>query len=254
MSTESARGPKPSIWHTPGLARLIASISISQLGAAITGVALPLFLLDRFGLGLDFGLTLAIRLIPNIVLGTVVSEAVRRWDPRAVSVLASVVSALIAVAIPFTDALWQVQVLSFLLGLTTMFLAPARLALRTRVTPDGRELEANGLLVTAQRTATLLGPVVVGPVLAFGTVSMLFFAEAATALVAAGSLAGSFPGPKGGPATASGDSAPGMPKSPWESCAGCSWTTPGTFSPSSVAMGWSSASHSRHSRTSSPSA
>ncbi|MGW3760007.1 MFS transporter [Streptomyces sp. NPDC005131] len=214
MSAESARRAKSSVWREPGLARLVVSISISQLGTAITGVTLPIFLLDRFGLGLDFGLTLGIRLIPNIVLGTVVSEVVRRRDPRAVSVLASVVSALLAIAIPFTGALWQIQVLSFLIGLTTMFLAPARLALRTRVTPDGRELESNGLIVTAQRVASLLGPVVVGPTLAFGTISMLFFAEAATALIAAGLLVGSFPGPKDEPATTAGTAAPRMPKSP----------------------------------------
>lgn len=220
MSAESTRGAKPSsgakwsIWRVPGLARLVVSISISQLGTAITGVALPIFLLDRFGLGLDFGLTLGIRLIPNIVLGTVVSEVVRRRDPRVVSVLASVASALIAIAIPFTGALWEIQALSFLIGLSTMFLAPARLALRTRVTPEGRELEANGLIVTAQRAASLLGPVVVGPVLAFGTISLLFFAEAATALLAAGLLVGSFPGPREEPAAGETATAPRMPKSP----------------------------------------
>ncbi|WP_392675587.1 MFS transporter [Streptomyces sp. LN785] len=214
MSAESGHGAKSSIWREPGLARLVVSISVSQLGTAITGVALPIFLLGRFGLGLDFGLTLGIRLIPNIVLGTVVSEVVRRWDPRAVSVLASVASALIAVVIPFTGALWQIQVLSFLIGLTTMFLAPARLALRTRVTSDGRELESNGLIVTAQRVASLLGPVVVGPVLAFGSISVAFFAEAATALLAAGLLAGPFPGPKSEPTTAVGAAVPRMPKSP----------------------------------------
>ncbi|WP_067510265.1 MFS transporter [Actinoplanes sp. TFC3] len=212
MSAEPAQ--RTSIWRSPGLARLITSITISQLGTAVTGVALPIFLLDRFGLGLDFGLTLGIRLIPNIMLGTVVSEVVRRWDPRKVSVLASVFSALIAVAFPFTDALWQVQALSFLIGLTTMFLAPARLALRTRVTPQGRELEANGLIVTAQRVASLLGPVVVGPVLAFSTISVLFFAEAATALIAALLLAGPFPGPREDPAHQADAPPPRMPKSP----------------------------------------
>ena len=195
MSAGAAHQLKSSIWRAPGLARLIASISISQLGTAITGVALPIFLLDRFGLGLDLGLTLGIRLIPNIVLGTVVSEVIRRRDTRTVSVLASVASAFIATAIPFTGVLWQVQVLSFLIGLTTIFLAPARLALRTRVTPDGRELESNGLIVTAQRVASLLGPVVVGPLLAFGHISILFFAEAATALISAGLLAGPFLAP-----------------------------------------------------------
>jgi len=214
MSAESARRTKPSIWRAPGLARLIASISISQLGTAVTGVALPIFLLDRFGLGLEFGLTLGIRLLPNIMLGTVVSEVVRRRDPRAVSIVASVVSAVIAIAFPFTDVLWQVQALSFLIGLTTMFLAPARLALRTRVTPQGRELESNGLIVTAQRVASLLGPVVVGPVLVFSTISVLFFAEAATALIAAGLLIGPFPGPRVEPEGQSGAPTPRMPKSP----------------------------------------
>ncbi|MFF1464005.1 MFS transporter [Streptomyces sp. NPDC058330] len=216
MSAESARRTKASIWREPGLARLIVSMSISRLGTSITGVALPLLLLDRFGLGVDFGITLGIRLVPNILLGTVVSEVVRRWDPRAVSVVASVASALVAVAIPFAGVLWQIQVLSFLIGLTTMFLTPARLALRSRVTPDGRELEANGLVVTAQRVASLLGPVVVGPVLAFGTISLLFFAEAATALLAGALLVGSFPGPKDEPAPAGGASARRTRKSPLE--------------------------------------
>ncbi|MEV8517862.1 MFS transporter [Dactylosporangium sp. NPDC051484] len=109
--------------------------------------------------------------------------------------------------------MWQIQALSFLIGLTTMFAAPARLALRTRVTPEGRELETNGLIVTAQRAASLLGPITVGPVLAFTGVSALFFAEAITALVAAVLLLGPFPAPRAQTATDEPARAP-LPRTP----------------------------------------
>jgi MFS family permease len=195
MPLPQSAAPAP-IWRAPGLARLLGSLTISQLGSAVTGVALPIFLLDRFGMGLEFGLTLGIRLIPNILLGTVVAEVVRRRDARVVAVLASVASALIAIAIPFAEALWQIQALSFLIGLTSMFLAPARLALRSRVTPEGRELAANGLIVTAQRVASLLGPLVAGPILVLSNIATLFFVEAAMALIAAALLLGPFPASK----------------------------------------------------------
>jgi MFS family permease len=214
MNASSSPDGRRSVWREPGLGRLVVSIAISQIGSGITGVGLPILLLQRYGLGVGFGLTLGVRVIPNILLGTVVAETVKRWDPRAVAIVTSLCSAAVATAIPFTTALWQIQVLAFLIGLTSMFAAPARLALRSRVVPPGRELESNGLIVTAQRVAGLLGPVLAGPILAFSHVSVLFFVEAITAVLAATLLVGAFPPARAVPDDADAPTAAPQPKTP----------------------------------------
>ncbi|SEE69093.1 Major Facilitator Superfamily protein [Streptomyces sp. 2231.1] len=176
------------VLRSPGALRLVGSLFVLETGSAMTTVGLPLLVMQRYGLGLEVGFTLAARFLPNILLGALAGQVVDRHDPRRVATLAALGSGLAAALFPFTTAMWQIQLLALAIGIGYMFGFPATMALRPQVIPEGSELEGNGLIVTAERVPKLLGPAVAGPIAAVAGVDWLFTAEAATALVAAALL------------------------------------------------------------------
>ncbi|MFF4562756.1 MFS transporter [Streptomyces sp. NPDC001435] len=176
------------VLRSPGALRLVGSLFVLETGSAMTTVGLPLLVMQRYGLGLEVGFTLAARFLPNILLGALAGQVVDRHDPRRVATLAALGSGLAAVLFPLTTAMWQIQLLALAIGIGYMFGFPATMALRPQVIPEGSELEGNGLIVTAERVPKLLGPAVAGPIAAVAGINWLFTAEAATALVAAALL------------------------------------------------------------------
>ncbi|MGR6975111.1 MFS transporter [Streptomyces cynarae] len=189
MQTSTAPGRGfARVLRSPGTLRLVGSLFVLETGSAMTTVGLPLLVMQRYGLGLEVGFTLAARFLPNILLGALAGQVVDRHDPRRVATLAALGSGLAAALFPLTTAMWQIQLLALAIGVGYMFGFPATMALRPQVIPEGSELEGNGLIVTAERVPKLLGPAVAGPIAAVAGVNWLFTAEAMTALAAAALL------------------------------------------------------------------
>ncbi|MFH8385255.1 MFS transporter [Kitasatospora sp. NPDC018058] len=184
----AAGGNFARLLRNPGALRLVGSLFVLELGSAMTTVGLPLLVMQRYGLGLEVGFTLAARFLPNILLGALAGQIVDRHDPRRVAMLAALGSGLVVALFPLTTAMWQIQLLALAIGVGYMFSFPATMALRPQVIPEGSELEGNGLIVTAERIPKLIGPALAGPIAAGLGVGWLFCAEAATALVAAALL------------------------------------------------------------------
>ena len=76
-----------------------------------------------------------------------------------------------------------------LLSLIGAPFAPARNAIVPRVVPPEKLVEANGLLQVAFRSAYFVGPLMLAPLLAFGSMPVVFAIDAATFLVSAATLA-----------------------------------------------------------------
>lgn len=187
-TTKAPGGSFARVLRSPGALRLVGSLFVLETGSAMTTVGLPLLVMQRYGLGLEVGFTLAARFLPNILLGALAGQIVDRNDPRRVAMLAALGSGMAALLFPFTTAMWQIQLLALAIGVGYMFGFPATMALRPQVIPEGSELEGNGLIVTAERIPKLLGPALAGPIAAAAGIGWLFCAEAATALAAAALL------------------------------------------------------------------
>lgn len=176
------------IRHNPAMRRLVMSLFFLQLGQSTTWVGIPLLVIERYGLGLDAGLTTGLIVIPSVFLGVAVGNLVDRGNPRNILAVSAVFSGLAVTLFPYTAALWQIQVLAIGVGIGYMFVMPAVMVLRPQVIGTGAEMTGNGLVVTAQRLAMLAGPMMAGPVIAFAGLSWIFRFEAVTALLAAALL------------------------------------------------------------------
>lgn len=166
------------------MVQLVFSLFLLRLGGTMTTVALPLFVIERYGFGVGVGIALAARLLPNVLLGFVVGYFVDRFEPRTVAFLTAVANAAILTMIPLTSSLLQVQVLAFLTGIAYMFGFPSRMALRPLVMSKGSEVRGNAMLVTAERLSSVVGPLAAGGVIAFRDVESIFWLQAVTATVA----------------------------------------------------------------------
>lgn len=161
MTTSQGRTAESGVAVPSALARrniwwLTVSMFLIRIGSSTTAVALPLFVFERYGLGIGVGLALGLRLAPNILLGPLVGNLVDRWDPRRVAVLSSVGSGVVVGLFPLTDALWHVQLLSVLSGVAYMFGYPARMALRPLAMTEGTQVKGNSMLIISERLSMLL--------------------------------------------------------------------------------------------------
>ncbi|AJM77817.1 MFS transporter [Rathayibacter toxicus] len=163
---------------------LIASVLFVELGSAILMIGLPLFVLDRYELALDGALAIGLRYLPGVVLGGWLNYALRHVNPRFLAATATVGIAVIAMAIPATTELWQVQLLSVALGLCTTVDVPSRLTMRSWVTSPGNEQQLNSLIVAVERIGLTIGPLLAAGISIVAGVKGNFFVQALLAVPA----------------------------------------------------------------------
>lgn len=169
---------------TPRLFSLLTAMFLLQLGTAITNLALPILILQRYGLTGELGVALAFRLLPMVIAGGAAAWAMQRFDARVIAVGGTVLTGIFTAIMPLTTAFWQINLVSMASGLAGVFATPALMALRTGVIPRDRAVQGNGLVVAAERSPQLIGPAVVVAVLVFWPVSALLLSEAIATCVA----------------------------------------------------------------------
>jgi predicted MFS family arabinose efflux permease len=139
---------------------LSTSFFFHRMATTINGIALPLLLIERFSIGPQLGLLLAVQALPSVLLSSAIGELVDRRGPRTVAIASSFIIAAFCLVFPLATSMWQIYLLIAMLGLSYSLGYPARMALRPLVAPAGQEVTANGLIVAVNRVAGLLGPVI----------------------------------------------------------------------------------------------
>jgi len=170
--------------RTKRLLLLAFSLLAFRLSVTMTAVALPLFVAKHYGLGLSLGLVLGLKLAPNVLFGPLVGGVIKRYEPRKIGFITAICSAAVVSLVPFTSTIAQVEILSFLSGVSYMIGYPSRMALRPIVTEQGRETWANGTIVFFQRVSALLGPVLAILSITILNLRAVFFVQSIGAVVA----------------------------------------------------------------------
>lgn len=120
----------------------------------------PLFLSQRYGLGKEFVYSVAMGLLPSIVLSPIVGAWVDRWGAKRVTILYIFMYCLFVFYLPFTSELWEVQMIMFCMGVAKTVGSPASLTLRTLVIPSGNEIQGNSIVMGIDRIAKIIGPLI----------------------------------------------------------------------------------------------
>ncbi|WGD36534.1 MFS transporter [Lysinibacter sp. HNR] len=175
----------PKAPRNDALLRLTVSVFFYRSAGAMLGVALPFWAITYFGFSLATGIALAMRLVPNVLLGVVVGYCVDKWEPRTVALVTGLLQSIMIVLVPFMGSLSHLQILLLLEGVVYMFGFPARMALRPMVIPVGSETAGNSWIITAERLSSVLGPAAAGVLIAALGIQNSFFIPGVLSVIGA---------------------------------------------------------------------
>lgn len=189
MKASLGRSARPAAAARRQLLALLAGQLISWTGNRISAVALPLLVIERYGVGLSLGLIAATRLVPRVLLGPWAGALVDRLPRRATVAAANVASAGLVALIPFTTSLPQLYLLGAALGVVETLLRPASFALLPEVFPKDDLYRVNAAQEIIDAVSNLAGPALAIALVTGLGVGGAFAVDAASFLLAALSLA-----------------------------------------------------------------
>jgi MFS family permease len=170
--------------------RLVLSIFFVQAGSSMTSVGLTLLLVHRFGLGAATGVTLALGVVPNIVLGPLAGEIVSRYNVPRVAIGSTLVGGTLVLLYPLAGHPWVAQLVAVSVGLATLPGIPARMALRNTLIPPGEQARTSGRIVSGERLAVVIAPVICAVITSVARYEYIFVAECLFALTSSALLLG----------------------------------------------------------------
>ncbi|HEY8446213.1 MAG TPA: MFS transporter [Thermomicrobiales bacterium] len=161
---------------------------ISVAGDYALMVALPLHAYELTGSAIATGGVFAATLLPRVLLGSVIGVFVDRWDRKRTMVGADLLRALALLpmlAVTSADLIWILYAVRALTGTLALFFDPAENALLPRLVGEERLVAANALNALNNNLGRLGGPAAGGALYAWGELSAVAIADAATFVVSA---------------------------------------------------------------------
>ena len=178
-----------SILAVPRFRRFWLALLTRNLGDWCAIASLPILVADRFGAGEELIVSLALRVLPKILLAPVAGDWLRRFGPARVASRSMLALGLMTALLPWCGNFLMLQIVIASVGVLDVFVTPGLLSLRNAVMPTGLEMAGNTLISVADRSAKFVGPALAGLILlaGFRTAFLLYaLAYLAAAIVIAG--------------------------------------------------------------------
>lgn len=166
----------------PVYRRLFSAQVVALLGTGLLTVALSLLAYDLAGAqaGAVLGTVYAIKMVAYVGLSPVTGALAERLPRKKVLIGADLIRAVVALALPFVDAIWQVYVLIFLLQAASATFTPAFQATIPDILPEEEDYtRALSLSRLAYDLENLLSPALAGLLLVVLSYQSLFLGTVA---------------------------------------------------------------------------
>jgi hypothetical protein len=192
-AVESPAKPS-SLWHHAGFLKLWAGESISQLGAQLAHLAIPVLAITLLGASaFEVGLLNAADTAAFLLVGLPAGAWVDRMRKRRVMILADIVRAGALAMIPvlwLADALaiWQVYAVALVIGTATVFFDVSYQSYVPILLHRRQISEANAKLESTAQLARIGGPAIGGGLLAIVSAPLVILGTAIGYLVSAAFL------------------------------------------------------------------
>ena len=168
--------------------------TISQIGSALTGTALPLLVFKLSGSALDLGLASAATWVPYPLFGLFIGAWVDRVNRKGLMIGLDICRAAILAVLPLLALfghlpIWWIYLVTFLNStLTVGFQGATTAAIPSMVTRDDL-VKANGRIQASTPFAAIIGPLLAALLLAVTFLQVVLWCDALTFVVSALSLA-----------------------------------------------------------------
>jgi len=159
---------------------------ISQVGDGMMTVALVWLTINLTHGSANSGLALSSILVAQTLpylFGIFTGALVDRWERLSTMLASDIVRGVIVLAIPIVNAInplhvWELAVMSFLLGLAGQFFDPAKAALTPSLVPPEELTSANALLQFTRQVLFIAGPAIGGSLIALAGALGVFYVDA----------------------------------------------------------------------------
>lgn len=163
--------------------------SLSQLGSAMTGFALTLWLYEKTGSALQTALLAVCSYAPYVVMSIFAGALSDRWDKKKVMLVCDTLAACCSVTVLIllkADLLLPVHmyILNALTGLMNTVQQPASDVAMTMITPKKYYQKTSGLRSFSSSLVTILNPVFATALYAFAGVDIVIYVDLTTFTIA----------------------------------------------------------------------
>lgn len=163
--------------------------SLSQLGSAMTGFALTLWLYEKTGSALQTALLAVCSYVPYVVMSIFAGALSDRWDKKKVMLVCDTLAACCSVTVLIllkADLLRPVHmyILNALTGLMNTVQQPASDVAMTMITPKKYYQKTSGLRSFSSSLVTILNPVLATALYAFAGIDIVIYVDLATFTIA----------------------------------------------------------------------
>ena len=167
--------------------------TVSNFGNSITQFALPLLIFKLTGSAVSLGVGFAMFGLPHLLFGLLIGAWADRLDRRRLMIVVDLLSAAVLVSVPLAAtagllSVWWIYAAIFATATLSIFFEAAQFAAIPSLVERDELVTANGRIQASFSTATVLGPLVAGALLAFIPIEDLLYVDAATFLVSAATL------------------------------------------------------------------
>ncbi|MDE6600827.1 MAG: MFS transporter [Lachnospiraceae bacterium] len=163
--------------------------SLSQLGSAMTGFALTLWLYEKTGSALQTALLAVCSYAPYVVMSIFAGALSDRWDKKKVMLVCDTLAACCSVAVLVllkADLLRPVHMylLNAVTGLMNTVQQPASDVAMTMITPKEYYQKTSGLRSFSASLVTILNPVFATALFAFAGMDIVIYVDLTTFVIA----------------------------------------------------------------------
>ncbi|MGN6033499.1 MAG: MFS transporter, partial [Thermomicrobiales bacterium] len=176
---------RPSLWANDNFIRLLSADAMAQVGSQLAVVAIPLLAVGMLhASAFEMGLLGATGTLPYLLFGLVAGAWVDRLPKRTVMMVSDLARGALILGIPVAAAfdvlsIALLLVLSFLVGVLSVFFNAAYGALLPRLVRRDQLTDANGKLYGIQSVAQVIGPALGGSLVGFVSAPITMLVNAA---------------------------------------------------------------------------
>jgi len=189
MSKPARRGVVRAAFASRDFRYLAASLTVSQVGDWLYGIALVVFVFDQTGSPAWVAASAILRLAPYVLFGAIGGAIADRYDRRLVMIatdLARAACMLGLAAVVLAEApVWLALVLAFASATAGTPARPAQGAITPALVPERDLAAANAVVSILEHTALVLGPAIGGLLLVLGSPAVAFAVNGVSFLASA---------------------------------------------------------------------
>jgi MFS family permease len=164
--------------------------TVSNVGSSFTIFVLPLLVFKLTGSAFNLALVASAEYLPYLLFGLIIGAWVDRVDRRRLMILTDMAQALVISSIPLLTALgllsvWWIYAVGFVSSTLWIFFNTAEFAAVPSLVPEEDLPAANGYLQASYATATVVGPLLAGLLVAVAPIHLVLVVDALSFLVSA---------------------------------------------------------------------